>query len=115
MTSFSENYSESDSENDTEGNESKGVTKPARKNVLSLSDRCNDPEVNMDAKFLDDFEEFIGSHQTSKLFTPFISQMKSVHQKARRSVKKRIDQKLIVSDLNTILAYSLVSSEYVCV
>ena len=107
---FSGNSSE---EEDTTGTNTETL-KPNQRS-LTLFNLCDDPDVNADANFVDEFQALLQRHQTSKLFTPFISQMKSVHQKARRSVKKRIDQKLIVSDLNTILAYSLVSSEYVCV
>ena len=57
---------------------------------------CNDDEVNMDAKFVDDLNTVMERHQTSKLFTPFMAQLKSVQQRSRRSLKKRIDQNLKV-------------------
>ena len=36
-------------------------------------------------------QELIASHQTSKLFTPFISQIRKTNANARRSIKKRIE------------------------
>ena len=87
QTTFSD-----DENNEVEINsEKKGKIEPS--NVLSLSNLCDDQDVNQDAAFVDDFQSLLERHQTSKLFTPFMSQLKSVQRNARRSLKRRIDQK----------------------
>ena len=85
----------SDSDDEEEIREKEEISEP--KENLSLSALCDDPDVKSDAMFIDDCQKLFQKHQTSKLFTPFMSQMKHIHQRARRSVKKRIDQKLKVS------------------
>ena len=84
------------------------MEKDEPKKTLSLIGLCQDPDVNADAKFLEDCQSLTDRQQTSKLFTPFISQLKSIQVKARRSLKKRIDHKLKVKSL----AYALVSNAY---
>ena len=77
-------------------NEEKIIEKTKSKSLISLTGFCDDPDVNSDAQFMDDLHGIIEKHQTSKLFTPYMSQLKSIHQRARRSLKKRIDQKVKV-------------------
>ena len=62
-----------------------------RSNTLSLSNLTDDKDIISDAKFLDDFQSLLEKHQTSKLSTPFMSQLRSVNEKFRRSVKRRIE------------------------
>ena len=47
-----------------------------KENIVPLTGLSSDPDVNLDAKFVDDFQKFLKSHKTSKLFTPFMSQLK---------------------------------------
>ena len=89
--SLDSEHSDEEDEKEVEKNENR-----KSKETLSLSDLCDDPDVQSDAKFVDECQALFQKHQTSKLFTPFMSQMKFIHNKARRSVKKRIDQKLKV-------------------
>ena len=53
----------------------------------------NDPDIKVDSKFLGKFQEIIKYSKTSKLFVPCMSQFGTTYQKARRSLKKRIDIK----------------------
>ena len=85
-------FSEAEDDNANDNN----IRDTGPKEVLKLADRCDDPEINSDANFLDDLELLFNRHQTSKLFTPFSSQLKVVRNNARRSLKKRIEQKLKV-------------------
>ena len=57
------------------------------KSILSLF--TNDP----DSKFLDKFQEIMKDKKTLKLFIPYMSKSRATYQKARRSLKKRIDAK----------------------
>ena len=73
----------------------------ASKEVTSLNKACNNPEINSDAKFLDKFQALLEStNDTSKLFTPYLSQLKTINCNARRSLKKRIHKELQKGDSN---------------
>ena len=60
--------------------------------IMPLSNICDDPNVNLDAAFLDNLQMLLETQETSKLFTPYISQFKVINQKARSSLKKRIQK-----------------------
>ena len=64
---------------------------PHPSTAISLENLCEDQDINNDAKFLDDFQVLLENQNSSKLLTPFISQLKVINKKARRSVKKRIN------------------------
>ena len=81
---------DSDSEEVINNNEEKKFSEPSI-TVVSLANLCEDSDVNNDAKFCDDFQLLLDNQNSSKLFTPYISQLKAVNKKARRSVKKRIE------------------------
>ena len=40
------------------------------------------------------------TQMTSKLFIPFVSQFKAIYQKARRSLKRRVESTAIYSSVN---------------
>ena len=61
--------------------------------LTSLTRFTNDPDIIKDALFLDKLEELIKTHNTSKVFTPHISQFKVKHDHARKSLKRRIEVK----------------------
>ena len=58
-----------------------------------LSSSTSDPDIKKDAEFLEKFNEMMTDSSTSKLFIPYLSQFKATYQKARRSIKKRIETK----------------------
>ena len=58
--------------------------------IVSLVGQCNDPDIDNDAKFLNQLHDLLSTKQTSGLFTPFMSQLKFTEENARRSLKKRI-------------------------
>ena len=58
--------------------------------IVSLVGQSNDPDIDNDAKFLDQLNDLLTTNQTSKLFTPFMSMIKVTQANARRSLKKRI-------------------------
>ena len=60
--------------------------------AVLLSNLCDDPEVNKDAKFVDDLHAFLKSHCISKIFIPYMSQLKKIQQNAGKSVMRRIEQ-----------------------
>ena len=59
--------------------------------LVPLSNLSKNQEVDSDAQFLDKLQELLANHKTSKLFTPFVSQIRRSNMNARRSVKKRIE------------------------
>ena len=61
---------------------------------FSLTKATNDAKINMDATFADQLQSLIENHETSNLFIPYVSELKATHQKARRQLKRRIDQYL---------------------
>ena len=65
----------------------------ASKKETSLLSFTSDPEIKKDAEFLDKFQQIMEDSGTSKLFIPYMSQFRATFQKARRSIKKRIETK----------------------
>ena len=59
--------------------------------LVPLAHNIKGPDVKADSEFLDKFHELIMTNKTSKLFTPYISQFKVTFEKARRSLKRRIE------------------------
>ena len=56
-----------------------------------MSNLSKNPQVNADAEFLDQLENFFeNKKETSTLLRPFLSQFKATKEKARRSVLRRI-------------------------
>ena len=60
--------------------------------AVQLTNLCDDPEINKDAKCVDDLHEFLKAHETSKLFIPYMSKLKAVQRNASNFVKRRIEQ-----------------------
>ena len=58
--------------------------------IKSLQNICNDPDVNKDAKFLDDLQKVFKENETSLLFKPHLNKMTAAFNEGRRSLKKRI-------------------------
>ena len=65
----------------------------ASKKETSLLSFTSDPEIKKDAEFLDKFQQIMEHNGTSKLFIPYMSQFRAAFQKARGSIKKRIETK----------------------
>ena len=64
------------------------------KHQVSFSNLTNDPEIKRDSEVLDKMQQIMTNGNTSELFIPYLSQFRATYQKARRSVKKRIESKL---------------------
>ena len=62
--------------------------------IASLQNVCNDPEINKDAVFLDEFRKVLEKNETSVLFKPHLNKMKATFFKARRNLEKRITAKI---------------------
>ena len=90
------------SDEDEEENANDGSQKIV-KSTASLIEVCDDPDVKADAKLMDELQAVIEKNPTSILFTPFITQIKSVQAKARRSLRKRIEYKLASQKSNNLL------------
>ena len=58
--------------------------------AVSLYNLCSDIDIQVDAKFLDEFHELLEKHQTSQLATPEMSQLRNVEANFRRKLKTRI-------------------------
>ena len=53
---------------------------------------CTDAAIDEDAQFLDALGNLFESHETSRLFLPHLTKLRSVYDDARRSVKRRIEE-----------------------
>ena len=58
--------------------------------IKSLRNICNDPDVNKDAKFLDDLQKIFKENEASLMFKPHLNKMKAAFNEGRHSLKKRI-------------------------
>ena len=88
---------ESEDENETAEEEtdqaiSTGHATPST-SISSLVNICDDPQINKDAKFLEDLQNIIQNHETSVQFKPHLNKIKNGFYEARRSLKKRIVNK----------------------
>ena len=61
---------------------------------VSFSNLTNDPDIKRDSEFLDKMQQIMTNGNTTKLFILCLSQFRATYQKARRSVKKRIESKV---------------------
>ena len=82
---------EDDNENVT--NDETASTANDSNKKAKLSNLSDDPDIEMDAGFLDKLSDLMAEQKTSKLFIPIISQLRVVESKGRRSVKRRIETK----------------------
>ena len=64
------------------------------KHHVSFPNLTNDPDIKRDSEFLDKMQHIMTNGNTSTLFIPYLSQFRATYQKARRSVKKRIESKV---------------------
>ena len=63
---------------------------------LPLFNRCENAEINLDAKFVDELGTLLEkTGATSRFLIPLISQLKVLHEKASDSLKKRIAEDLM--------------------
>ena len=70
--------------------------------IKSLQNICNDPDVNKDAKFLDDLQKLFKENETSLMFKPRLNKMKAAFNKGRCSLKNASSHKLIpVEEMKT--------------
>ena len=70
------------------------VDKPAKRNLRlePLLGSTNDPEIERDSKLVDDIQKVLQENtESSVLLRPFVSQLKVTVEKARRSLKRRIE------------------------
>ena len=64
------------------------------KHHVSFPNLTNDPDIKRDSEFLDKMQQIMTTGNTLTLFIPYLSQFRATYQKARRSVKKRIESKV---------------------
>ena len=67
------------------------------KHHVSFPNLTNDPDIKRDSEFLDKMQQIMTNGNTLTLFIPYLSQFRATYQKARRSVKKRIESKVTES------------------
>ena len=51
---------------------------------------CNDDDINKDTHYLDEYQRLLEGQETSDIFKPHLSKMKSAFFDERRALKKRI-------------------------
>ena len=78
------------------------------KHHVSFSNLTNDPDIKRDSEFLDKMHQIMTNGNTSKLFIPYLSQFRATYQKARRSVKKRIESKVPEKSTQEIDSHNIV-------
>ena len=61
--------------------------------IASLQNLCDDPEINKDAVFLDEFQKVLETNGTSTLFKLHLNKMKATFFEAPRNLKKRTLQR----------------------
>ena len=86
--------------------QSNGTSIP--KHHVSFSNLTNDPDIKRDSEFLDKMQQIMTNSNTSKLFPPYLSQFSVTYQKARRSVKKRIESKVPEKSTQEIDSHNIV-------
>ena len=59
--------------------------------ATTVHSNINDLDMKRDSEFLDKIQQILTNNDTSKLFVPYLSQFRVTYQKARRSIKKRIE------------------------
>lgn len=64
--------------------------KSSTSKAVPLSNLCSDVDIQKDAEFIDNIHNILESPNTSSLLGPYVSQLRVVHDHARRSVRKRI-------------------------
>ena len=67
-----------------------------------------DPDIKRDSEYLDKMQQVMINGNASKLFIPYLSQFKAAYQKARRSVKKRIEFKVPGKSTQKIYSHNIV-------
>ena len=65
----------------------------ASKKETSLLSFTSDPEIKKDVEFLDKSQQIMEDSGTSKLFIPYMSELRATFIKARCSIKNRIETK----------------------
>ena len=78
------------------------------KHRVSFSNLTNDPDIKRDSEFLDKMQQILTNGNTSKLFIPCLSQFRATYQKARRSVKKRIESQVSEKSTQAIDSHNIV-------
>ena len=62
-------------------------------NTASLSNLYDDDSINKNARFLDELTLLFNKHETSETFLPHLKKLQNVYNEARRSLRKRIENK----------------------
>ena len=78
------------------------------KHHVSFSNLINDPDIKRDSEFLDKMQQITTTGNTSKLFISYLFQFRATYQKARRSIKKRIESKLPEKSTQEIDSHNIV-------
>ena len=61
--------------------------------AVSLQNVVDDPDINNDAKLLDDLFNIIGDAEVSTVFMPHMQKFRKALADARKSIRKRIEDK----------------------
>ena len=78
------------------------------KHHFSFSNLTKDPDIKRDSEFLDKMQQVMTNGNSSKLFIPYLSQFKVTYQKARRSVKNRIEFEVTEKSTQEIYSHNIV-------
>ena len=78
------------------------------KHHISFPNLTNDPDIKRDSEFLDETQQIMTNGNTWNLFIPYLSQFRATYQKARRSVKKRIESKVTETSTQKIVSHNII-------
>ena len=86
--------------------QSNGTSIP--KHHISFPNLTNDPDIKRDSEFLDEMQQIMTNGNTSDLFILYLSQFRATYQKARRSVKKRIESKVTETSTQKTVSHNII-------
>ena len=78
------------------------------KHHVSFSYLTSDPVIKRDSEYLDKMQQIMTNGNTSKWFIPYLSQFSVTYQKARHSVKKRIESRILEKSNQGIDSHNIV-------
>ena len=94
--------------NTVQSNNNQSNSTSVPKQRASFSNLTNDLNIKRDSEFLDKTQQIMNNGNTSKLFIPYLSQLRATYQKAWQNAKKRIESKVHEKSTHEIESHNIV-------
>ena len=94
--------------NTVQSNNNQSNSTSVPKQRASFSNLTNDLNIKRDSEFLDKTQQIMNNGNTSKLFIPYLSQLRATYQKAWQNAKKRIESKVPEKSTHEIESHNIV-------